>query len=42
MASVPSARYENGMTTNPLRLGVKVDHVATVRSARGASPPDTT
>jgi pyridoxine 5-phosphate synthase len=28
------------MTTSPLRLGVNVDHVATVRNARGGSHPD--
>lgn len=28
------------MTSNPLRLGVNVDHVATVRNARGGPRPD--
>ena len=26
--------------TNPLRLGVNIDHVATVRNARGGTKPD--
>ena len=28
------------MTTNPLRLGVNIDHVATIRNARGGPHPD--
>ena len=28
------------MTTTPLRLGVNIDHVATIRNARGGRHPD--
>src|ERR1700684_4101453 len=28
------------MTANPIRLGVNIDHVATVRNARGGRHPD--
>ncbi|MET0360145.1 MAG: pyridoxine 5'-phosphate synthase, partial [Sphingobium sp.] len=27
-------------TPNPLRLGVNIDHVATIRNARGGAYPD--
>lgn len=30
----------NGRTDHPLRLGVNIDHVATLRNARGGSDPD--
>ncbi|MGY6703632.1 pyridoxine 5'-phosphate synthase [Roseinatronobacter sp.] len=30
----------NGRTDQPLRLGVNIDHVATLRNARGGSDPD--
>ncbi len=36
----PSRAIRRGMTTKPLRLGVNVDHVATVRNARGGPRPD--
>jgi len=40
MTNPTPPRYESGMTTKPLRLGVNVDHVATVRNARGGPRPD--
>src|SRR3712207_9280377 len=30
----------SGIATRPLRLGVNIDHVATVRNARGGAHPD--
>jgi pyridoxine 5-phosphate synthase len=30
----------SGITARPLRLGVNIDHVATVRNARGGAHPD--
>src|SRR6185437_2202775 len=44
-APSPWWRRRNGstdseMTTSPLRLGVNVDHVATIRNARGGRHPD--
>ena len=36
----PSGSTDSEMTTSPLRLGVNVDHVATIRNARGGRHPD--
>src|SRR5690606_11834581 len=35
-----ASRLEDGGVMKPLRLGVNIDHVATVRNARGGSHPD--
>jgi pyridoxine 5-phosphate synthase len=40
MTSAPARIIEGRMSTKPLRLGVNVDHVATIRNARGGPRPD--
>jgi len=40
MTNPPPPRYEGPMSAKPLRLGVNVDHVATIRNARGGPRPD--
>src|SRR5437764_15461698 len=36
----PPLVFESRMSANKLRLGVNIDHVATIRNARGGRHPD--
>jgi pyridoxine 5-phosphate synthase len=40
MTAVPSPRARQGPGAPPIRLGINIDHVATLRNARGGRHPD--
>src|SRR4030081_2287735 len=40
MTPAPSTRARRGVGAPPIRLGINVDHVATLRNARGGRHPD--
>ena len=37
---IKSEMVESGTSSHPLRLGVNIDHIATLRNARGGQDPD--
>jgi pyridoxine 5-phosphate synthase len=40
MTAAPSTRARQGLGAPPIRLGINIDHVATLRNARGGRHPD--
>ena len=40
MTTAPSTRARHGVGAPPIRLGINIDHVATLRDARGGRHPD--
>jgi pyridoxine 5-phosphate synthase len=40
MTTAPSTRARHGVGAPPIRLGINIDHVATLRNARGGRHPD--